>query len=100
MKNNLEHLVAGPQSGEPTELISWTIIAGVTFFLALIVFFFWIDLMYMSLSILALGATCGLSYLVYWKYGGEKPQEEEVDNSNRKDIETNDEFTKLEQKED
>jgi len=45
--------------------------------------------MYMSLSLLALGGTCGLSYFIYWKYGGEKPQDTETleNNSNTKDVE-------------
>ena len=62
---------------EPQELISWTIIAGISFFAGWVIFFFWIDLMYMSLTLLALAATCGLSYGVYVKYGGPPEGQEE-----------------------
>ena len=78
MKENIEHLVSGPQSSEPSELLNWVIIAAVSIFAGLVIFFFWIDLMYFSLDLIAFASMCAISYAIYNKYSGEVPEEANV----------------------
>ena len=97
MKENIEHLVSGPQSSEPSELLNWVIIAAVSIFAGLVIFFFWIDLMYFSLDLIAFASMCAISYAIYNKYNGENVPEDNCDTSQAKNNDVENGFNNIDE---
>ena len=78
MYHNMKHAFAGPQSDDPRECVTWTVIAAVLSCLALAIFFIWVDVLYMSIPLVCFGCALGIFYYVYVKYGKKDAEQEEI----------------------